>query len=221
MADSGLPARLDAAARLPERYENARKAIAECERVDECKEWADKAAAMAAYARMAKDDSLKVMAMRIQARALRRAGLLMRQIAPAHGANQNIQDGTVPKVTRESAATDAGLSERQRKTALRIANVPADEFERSLDSDAPPTVTELAERGMEPRFNEASEPGGAQFTADRALAREAVAALSRFSDFCAEHQAEAVARALGSDEGAVRRQVAIVDNWLDRLVSSL
>jgi len=50
---------------------------------------------------------------------------LLRQIEPARGANQNIQDGTVPKVTRESAATEAGLSERQRKTALRVAAVRA------------------------------------------------------------------------------------------------
>jgi hypothetical protein len=28
--------------------------------------------------------------------------------------------------TRNTAATDAGLSERQRKTALRIANIPED-----------------------------------------------------------------------------------------------
>jgi hypothetical protein len=217
MADSGVPARLDEA-RLPERYENARKAIAECERVDECKDWADKAAAMAAYARMAKDDSLKVMAMRIQARALRRAGLLMQQIAPAHGANQNIQDGTVPKVTRESAATEAGLSERQRKSALRIANVPSDEFERSVESDAPPTVTELAQRGIAPRS--AFQPAGPD-PVDRTLGREALAALSRFAQFCEQHQAEAIANALGGDEATVRRQVAVVDHWLDRLVATL
>jgi hypothetical protein len=32
--------------------------------------------------------------------------------------------------TRTQAATEAGLSEHQRKTALRVANVPAEEFER-------------------------------------------------------------------------------------------
>lgn len=34
------------------------------------------------------------------------------------------QDGAVPKLTRTQAATAAGLSERQRKTAIRVANVP-------------------------------------------------------------------------------------------------
>lgn len=46
-------------------------------------------------------------------------GFTRAQIEPAHGANQNIQDGAVPKVTRESAAEAAGISEWQRKTALR------------------------------------------------------------------------------------------------------
>ena len=75
MSASMLPATLPANsdAQLPQRYEAARSAIAECERIDECKDWSDKAAAMASYARQAKDDSLRVMAVRIQARAERRS----------------------------------------------------------------------------------------------------------------------------------------------------
>ncbi len=40
-------------------------------------------------------------------------------------------------------AARAGLSERQRKTALRVASVPADVFEYQVESDSPPTVTKL------------------------------------------------------------------------------
>ena len=69
------------------------------------------------------------MADRIQARAIQRAGVILKEIEKAQGANQNIRDGAVPKVTRTSAADDAGLSERQRKTAIRVANVPEQEFE--------------------------------------------------------------------------------------------
>jgi hypothetical protein len=44
------------------------------------------------------------------------------------------------------AAKGAGLSERQTKTAVRVANIPADEFEATVESDDPPTVTALAQR---------------------------------------------------------------------------
>lgn len=39
------------------------------------------------------------------------------------------------------------LSERQRKTALRVANVPRDIFEEMVETDRPATITEFAERG--------------------------------------------------------------------------
>ena len=46
-----------------------------------------------------------------------------------------------------SAADKSGLSERQRKNALRVANLPTEEFEAAVESPHPPTVTELAARG--------------------------------------------------------------------------
>jgi hypothetical protein len=50
---------------------------------------------------------------------------LLKEIEKANGANQNIGDGSDPKVlTRKDAAKDAGLSERQAKQSIRVANVP-------------------------------------------------------------------------------------------------
>ena len=74
---------------------------------------------------------------------------MLREIEPANGANQNIRAVALPKVTRESAAEAVGLSEHQRKTMLRVANVPAEEFERQVESDEPPTIGELAEQGKQ------------------------------------------------------------------------
>src|SRR5262245_38639552 len=45
------------AAQLPAAYEAAKDALAKCDQVDECKDWADKAAAIASYARQAHDDT--------------------------------------------------------------------------------------------------------------------------------------------------------------------
>jgi len=64
-------------ARLPINYQDAKKALAACAKMDECQDWAKKAEAMASYARQANDDSLRKMADRIQARAIRRLGQLL------------------------------------------------------------------------------------------------------------------------------------------------
>lgn len=54
---------------------------------------------------------------------------MLKQIEPKQGANQNIRDATDMKVlTRTEAATQAGLSERQKVTALRVASVPARDY---------------------------------------------------------------------------------------------
>ena len=37
---------------------------------------------------------------------------------------KKLGDGTDPKLGRKAAAREAGLSERQQKTAIRVANVP-------------------------------------------------------------------------------------------------
>ncbi|MBC5801364.1 MAG: hypothetical protein GIW94_15570 [Candidatus Eremiobacteraeota bacterium] len=111
---------------------------------------------MASYARQSEDDSLRRMCDRIQARAIRRGGELLAAIQPARGANQNIKGDEPPKVTRESAARDAGLSVDQRKTALRVAKVPAHEFEAAVEAKEPPTVTELAKSAQLKRYREES-----------------------------------------------------------------
>lgn len=134
-------------AKLPETYERAKTALAECSSIDECQSWADKAEALASYAKMSDDNTLRKYADRIQSRAISRCGELLRQIKIAHGANQNISAGGDTNVTRKSAAADAGLSPRQRNTAIRVSNVPKDEFERLVESDNPPTITQLAAMG--------------------------------------------------------------------------
>lgn len=70
---------------------------------------------------------------------------MLKQIAPARGH----ENGSAP--TRSGAAKNAGISEHQRKTMLRVASVPEDDFERQVESDKPPTVTELARQGTAKR----------------------------------------------------------------------
>lgn len=209
-----LPAALPANGNLPATYEAAQRALSECSRVDEVKDWADKAAALASYAKQAKDHTLLHLAQRIQARAVRRCGELLRQVDPLPGARTDL--GTVP--TRGSAAADAGLSERQRKTALRIANIPSDEFEASVENTTPLTVSELAIRGTLPRQQ---EPAPAPIPADPVYVAQAITLLRQLAAFCASQDAKRIARAPELDAAVLRNYVGEIDRWLDRFITNL
>ena len=77
-----------------------------------------------------------------------RVGELLKEIKAQRGANQNIRQGDHTKVlTRKDAAATAKLSRHQRDTALQVASIPKEEFERMIEAEEPPTVTQLAERG--------------------------------------------------------------------------
>jgi hypothetical protein len=140
-------------ARLPALYASAKQALRQCAHIDECTQWASKAEALSSYARQAKDTELKVMADRIQARAIRRCGELLGEIKAARGRRTDLEHraGAHPTLTRGEAASAAGLSDHQRKQALRIAAVPASEFEAAVEGGRPPSVTALAERGKATR----------------------------------------------------------------------
>lgn len=140
-------AKLDTArAQLPDTYCAARKALQECIDIDECKDWSDKAAALASYGRMAKDVELRRMAMRIQLRALDRIGELIKLIPTAQGTRNDLRE-LPPGSPREQARAAAGLSEDQAKTAIRLNNIPRDVFEAQVERDDPPSVTALASLG--------------------------------------------------------------------------
>jgi hypothetical protein len=132
--------------RLPVSYEEARIALATCDSIDECRAWASTAEVLASYAKQAKDETLLDCAWRIKARAVRRCGELLQEIPAKAGRPPENWEGAHP-ISRASAAAAAGLSEHQRKTGLRIASIPAPEFEAAVESPRPPTVTKLAELG--------------------------------------------------------------------------
>ena len=136
-------------ANLPAKYEAAKIAIMECNRIDECKDWSDKAQALASYARQSEDTEMEKTAMRIRARAIRRCGELLKEIEKASGARTDLKPSAVTD-TRSQAAEEAGLSKRQAVTAIRVANVPNEIFTEQIESKTPPTITSLAQQGTTP-----------------------------------------------------------------------
>lgn len=138
-------------ATLPEKYEAAKLALSECNRVDECKEWSDKMMALASYAKQANDKELENTAMRIRARAIRRCGMLLQEVeAKAHRGKGG---GAPPYLSkRKKAGGEAGLSDDQIKNALRVANINGESFEEQVESDDPPTIEALADQGKAQRL---------------------------------------------------------------------
>lgn len=133
---------------LPVTYIEAKASLAKCQRVDECKRWADRALALKSYGKQAKDTALANMAQRIRDRAVRRGGDLLKLIKAKRGANQNIRVGAHPNVlTRKEAAKAAGLSPQEAKQMVRVANVAAEEFEQRVERAKAATVEELAALG--------------------------------------------------------------------------
>lgn len=120
------------------KYEAACRALAECKSVDEAKSWTDKAAAMQAYGRMAKDKTLEVDAAEIRIRAERRLGEMLAATKSDGGLNPaaTLKRGSVvvdnDHGKQAPKLADAGISKDLSSRAQKLAAVPAAEFEAEL-----------------------------------------------------------------------------------------
>lgn len=212
-------------ARLPASYEAAKQALANCEQIDECVTWADKAAALASYAKQAKDDELMKRSTRIRDRAIRRAGELLKQIEPAKGVRTDLEHrgGTTPMLTRKQAAEEAGLSNDQMKQAIRVANVPSEEFERQVESANPPTVTKLAEQGKQvaPAPKPVIDLKGRD-PAEFNKALHFVAEFEAYQRSIEKIDTDTVLTVLNDSERArVRKAIAAIDAVHDRIITRI
>ena len=89
--------------------------------------------------------------MSLQACASRRIDELLKQFDARVDNAKKQSDGSDTLISQRDAAEDAGLSKRQQVSAVRIANIPAERFERAIEAPTPPTKTALAEMGRKPR----------------------------------------------------------------------
>lgn len=143
---------------LPANYSDAKRALALCERIDECKNWSDKAFALRSYAMQSKDQTLLQLAQRIQDRAIRRAGQLLLDVE-REKAGRKIDHGSgINSSPLNRAIREADLSRRQANTMMEVARVPDDLFEQAVEATPPATVTHLAEMGTKPRERVQPEP---------------------------------------------------------------
>lgn len=220
-------------ARLPQTYENAKQALQKCEQIDECKDWADKAEALASYARQANDDTLHHLALRIKARATRRAHMLSKDFDGRKKFTGNrytgkISKGDLTSLTRKKALSEAGFSTYQQRTISRIGAIPEERFERLVESDDPPTLSKLAEIGRKPLspeeqkrkdYLESDKPEG--FKNANLFASH----IYDLYQFCSDKKNNPTLVINGIDNPdrakELRQQIKTIENWFDQFIVNL
>lgn len=113
------------------RYEEARRALAECSRVDDVKDIRDKAAALEAYARQRSDVELERWVAEIKLRATRRIGELSRDLekAPRGGLGGTSK---LPNGGKNAVLKAAGISTSAAHRAEQLATIPEKQFEEYI-----------------------------------------------------------------------------------------
>jgi hypothetical protein len=214
-----LPANLPVDhANLPATYDAAVKAIEACYTVEEAKSWADKSAALAYYASQVDDHPLRRVALRAEARAVRRLDELLRQYPELHGGDRKSGSSCEPHnlISRRQAAHQAGMSDHQYRNTQAVGAIPRQEFEAAVESGDPPTVGQLAARADSSRECLNLKPPVAPPDTN-----SAARALREFAAFCATHDPLSLARDARIDTAAVRAYVGAIDAWLDCFVTAL
>ncbi len=111
------------------RYEQARNALALCHSVDEVKDIRDKAEAMAAYARQAKDQDLILWATEIKVRAERKAGEMLKDSADR---GERHHQGRTPVDAKPTTLGDLGISSNQSSRWQSLASMSDEHFETAV-----------------------------------------------------------------------------------------
>lgn len=116
------------------KYDAACRAIAEAKSVDEVKDLRDKAEAMRAYARQAKNRQGEIDMLEIRIRAERRLGELMRDQKETVGLNRGGRPKKTPSDSDAVLPTlaEAGIDDHLADRARKMAAVPEEKFNESL-----------------------------------------------------------------------------------------
>ncbi len=122
------------------RYDAARVALEAASKIDEVKSIHDKAVAMAAYAKQAKDNDMVNWAVEIKVRAERRAGELLKAMPKnvggqsAHKLKPANPTGSKKEPVENNAQTLAqqGISKKESMTWQKLAEIPESVFEKKL-----------------------------------------------------------------------------------------
>lgn len=113
------------------KYEAARAALEAATKIDEVKLIHDKAVALAAYAKQAKDTDMMNWVVEIKVRAERRAGELLKAMSKNTGA-KGIGTSAVPQKDHTPTLAKLGISKNDSSLWQKLATMPDEMFEQNL-----------------------------------------------------------------------------------------
>ena len=120
---------------VPVEYEEAIKDLIACQNIDDAKYWSDKADALAAWAKMYRDDKASVEAKRLKLHAFNRMGELAKELRPKKSAG--FGKGSLPGA--RSMLVEKGLTYSQAAIATKLGSSSKEEFESIVNLPRPPS----------------------------------------------------------------------------------
>jgi len=191
---------------LPVQYAEACRALAACSRLDEAKYYADKADALAAWAKIYQSDKAGEEAKRLKLHAYRRMNELAEQLRPKQGGIKGKKDGgSLPGP--KSLLQELGLSRSKATVVRKIGKLSPHRFEEIVNAArvfTPDTICQREAGGSE-KYIQWTLIGGPKFRA-----------------YCRKFAAKDIAKGLRKEEVAkVRQTLAEIRAWIDELEGCL
>lgn len=190
---------------VPVEYESAIRSLQLCASLDDAKYWSDKADALAAWARIYRNDEAGTEARKLKLHAYRRMGDLARDIAKA---NVNSKDTAIRRSSR-AVLMGSGLKGYQARAAQTTSAMPEQRFNEVVNLPKPPSPASLRAYAEGRTCSEAWAILSGKYLGSNN-------SLTGFKAFCSRNVAKDLARRLTADEAQkALRVVNEVTDWLD------
>jgi hypothetical protein len=188
---------------VPVEYEQAVTALQACISLDETKYWDAKADALAAWARIYRNDDAGRKAKMLKIHAYRRMGLLAQELNPRRSTAATGGRGSVPGSGPRSLLLQNGLTVAQADAARVISKLPERSFNKLLKNPVSPTTARH------------------QLRDNTVWHQMQAAAMSLRSRCRANTPAQVVATLTDTEKANAKQLVTEITEWLDEFVIRL
>ncbi len=187
---------------VPVLYSAACKQLAECRNIDEAKYYADKSDALAAWAKIYKNDQASLEAKRLKLHAFRRMGVIASEMRPSPRGGKG---GSIPGT--RSLLIEVGLSPHDANAVGAVTRLTKKRFRKAVESPRAPsfyTNTFLGNDGKNKQSESWKKLHHHGNSAGIMLA------------FCQRHDPKKLARGLTASESKGAKKMAIeIIEWMD------